>query len=279
MASNSRRRKPAAAAEPSKAWLDSYADAMTLLLAFFVLLFAMSDLDVKKYEAFFEGLNGPIENASSGDKEGTIEDEIPPPASTPPEENDVPAGPAPTHEDDGSETATTTTVPDVPDLEEELYRVSLQAAEDLVAELENALAAHLDPADYSVDLEKRGVVVRLADNALFASGSADLDLSAREVISLVAVVLADGLDNAIQVEGHTDSRPTSGTKFPTNWELSTARATNVLRQLISNSDIDPARMAAVGRADTVPRASNETVDGRSENRRTEVVVEFSGLGD
>lgn len=291
----SRRRAQPAPEGPSKAWLDSYADAMTLLLAFFVLLFAMSNLDVRKYEAFFEGLNGPQESAATGTLEGTTAEFIPPPAPSPltvVNEDDTPA------ENTEMETVSAVEPVDQSDvdaaaveeaddvdpcssgdgssvsLEDELFRVTRAAAEALVEELDAALASQLDQSEYSVDLEQRGVVVRLADNALFDSGAAALDDDARDVLAVVAGVLTNQQDNDIEVEGHTDNRPTNAATFPTNWELSTARATNVLRELLENPDLDASRFAAVGRADTIPRGDNATDAGRAENRRTEIVVLF-----
>jgi len=285
----SRRREQPAPEGPSKAWLDSYADAMTLLLAFFVLLFAMSNLDVKKYEAFFEGLNGPMENAAAGEFEGTAAEFIPPPAPSPIAVVDDDETP----DDDVELMPVTESAPDAAaeeaaddvdpcatgdgssvSLEDELFRVTRAAAEALVAELDAALSSQLDTSEYSVDLEQRGVVVRLADNALFDSGAASLDDDARSVLGVVADVLTGQADNDIEVEGHTDNRPTNAATFPTNWELSTARATNVLRELLENPDLDASRFAAVGRADTIPRGDNTTEEGRAENRRTEIVVLF-----
>ena len=263
------RRKASPPEAPSKAWLDSYADAMTLLLAFFVLLFAMSNLDVKKYEAFFEGLNGPIDNAGEGTLEGSVEEALPPPSPSPVTEA----------AEDSDAATTTTTIPvgdecEDKELENELFRVTLEEAETLAQQLDNALSVHLDESDYSVDLEQRGVVLRLADNALFASGEANIDEVAQGVLAVVAEVLVGHPGNDVEVEGHTDNRPTSTARFATNWELSSARATNVLRELLADAELEPARFAAVGRADTIPRGDNDTEEGRAENRRTEIIVMF-----
>ena len=264
------RRKASPPEAPSKAWLDSYADAMTLLLAFFVLLFAMSNLDVRKYEAFFEGLNGPIDKAGEGTLEGSVEEALPPPYPSPVAEATA----------EESSSATTTTTSPVGDeckeqeLENELFRVTLEEAEALAQQLDDALSVPLAESDYSVDLEQRGVVLRLADNALFASGEASLDEVAQGVLAVVAEVLVGHPGNDVEVEGHTDNRPTSTARFATNWELSSARATNVLRELLADAELEPARFAAVGRADTIPRGDNDTEEGQAENRRTEIVVMF-----
>ncbi len=282
------RRAASQASAPSKAWLDSFADAMTLLLAFFVLLFSMSEIDVKKYEAFFEGLNGPIPNQGDGEFEGTpFDPDAPPPAGpdadVEPEED---ASAEATSEDptDIPSDVTESTAPptedtnaDIEELEEDFLSVTVAEAEDLVAKLDEALGVHLDEDDYAVELDQRGVVVRLADQTLFASGRAELSEEAKDIVRVVADVLADTVDNQVEVEGHTDNRPVGNTEFPSNWELSTARATNVLRAMLTLEDLDPARLAAVGRADTVPRADNDTPEGRAKNRRTEIVVLFPTL--
>ena len=261
---------------------------MTLLLAFFVLLFSMSEIDVKKYEAFFEGLNGPIPEQGDGEFEGTPFDPDAPPPAGPDEEiePEEDASAEATSEDsadtpnDVAETAdspTDDTNADIEELEEDFLSVTVAEAEDLVAKLDEALGVHLDEDDYAVELDQRGVVVRLADQTLFASGRAELSGEAQDILRVVADVLADTVDNQVEVEGHTDNRPVGNSDFPSNWELSTARATNVLRAMLTLEDLDPARLAAVGRADTVPRADNDSPEGRAKNRRTEIVVLFPTL--
>lgn len=261
---------------------------MTLLLAFFVLLFSMSEIDVKKYEAFFEGLNGPIPNQGDGEFEGTpFDPDAPPPAGPDADiepEEDASAEATPEDPTDIPSDVTESTAPptddtnaDIEELEEDFLSVTVAEAEDLVAKLDEALGVHLDEDDYAVELDQRGVVVRLADQTLFASGRAELSEEAQDIVRVVADVLADTVDNQVEVEGHTDNRPVGNTEFPSNWELSTARATNVLRAMLTLEDLDPARLAAVGRADTVPRADNDSPEGRAKNRRTEIVVLFPTL--
>ena len=220
----------------------------------------MSNLDVRKYEAFFEGLNGPIDNAGEGTLEGSVEEALPPPSPSPVTEATA---------EDSDAAPTTTTIPggdecEDQELENELFRVTLEEAEALAQQLDDALSVHLDESDYSVDLEQRGVVLRLADNALFASGEANIDQVAQGVLAVVAEVLVGHPSNDVEVEGHTDNRLTSTARFATNWEPSSARATNVLRELLADAELEPARYV-VGRADTIPRGDNDTEEGRAEN--------------
>ena len=106
---------------------------------------------------------------------------------------------------------------------------------------------------------------------LFAESSADLQPVGIEILELVADVL-QASPNDISIEGHTDSRPISSGRYPSNWELSTARATSVLRHLTEHVGFDPTRLSAAGYADTRPLAPNDTVEGAARNRRVEVVV-------
>jgi chemotaxis protein MotB len=120
-------------------------------------------------------------------------------------------------------------------------------------------------------LEPRGLVVTIvSDKVLFNPGEADLRPEGREVVDKLAAAIGP-VPNKLSVEGHTDNTPISG-RYPSNWELSTARATTVLRELIERHGLSPARLQAAGYADERPVATNETADGRAANRRVELVV-------
>ncbi|HZI37458.1 MAG TPA: flagellar motor protein MotB, partial [Acidimicrobiia bacterium] len=120
-------------------------------------------------------------------------------------------------------------------------------------------------------LESRGLVVTIvSDRVLFEPGQADLRHEGREVVDKLAAAIGR-LPNKLAVEGHTDNVPISG-RYASNWELSTARATTVLRELIERHGISPSRLSAAGYADERPLGTNDTVDGRAANRRVELVV-------
>ena len=124
----------------------------------------------------------------------------------------------------------------------------------------------------AVDTNEAKVVVRVPGANLFKLGQADLQLSARPVLDGVIAVVRKYPDYKIHIQGHTDDDPISTERFPTNWELSAARATAVLRYFFDKG-VEPEKMTATGYADTFPLASNDTDQGRSLNRRVEFVLE------
>ena len=247
----------------SKAWLDSYADAMTLLLAFFILLFAFSLVDQKKFQEFKAGVHlaagkaAPTLDGGNGILDlgtGISAQVVTPPIlidgekadDTPPPEEDV--------------------------LEDGLGEVGEGEAPELYELLQDRIDA-IGAGDF-VQLERneRGVVVRMDSKVLYQSGSAQILPDGVTILNSIAPVI-DAVDNSVVIEGHTDSQPTNGGGgFATNWELSAARAVSVLRYMNEFMEIPATRLAASGHADTRPRATNTTEEGRAENRRVELVV-------
>ncbi|MEM6396223.1 MAG: OmpA family protein [Bacteroidota bacterium] len=131
-----------------------------------------------------------------------------------------------------------------------------------------------DISDDDVQVDVRGgkVHVSISDQLLFGSGSARINARAEEVLGKVASVLNDHSQLNVMVEGHTDNVPIDNTRFNDNWDLSTQRATSVVRKLVNEFYVDPARLTAAGRAEFDPRGDNNSTDGRARNRRTEIVI-------
>ena len=119
--------------------------------------------------------------------------------------------------------------------------------------------------------DKRGVVMRLNDNMLFDPGSAIIKTEAKAVLDEIAVSLST-LDNPIVIEGHTDSTPIKNEKYPSNWELSTARATNIISYLTQKHMLSPGKLSAVGYGEYMPIAKNDDFVGRSKNRRVDIII-------
>lgn len=245
---------------PSQAWLASYADAMTLLLAFFIMMFAFALIDEGKFFDFKVGVVAALgvpdpltDNTESILSKGT---------GITPEIGFTPVTPT----DEQLEA--------MEELADELAgagEVTVENAEDLRQLLEQrfALAGAGELVDVGID--DRGVFIRFDGRVLFESGSADLDSEGLTLLATAADVL-DTIDNRLEIEGHTDNRPTTGTRWPSNWELSGARAARVVRWLIEPGDLAPQRLTAIGKADTTPTASNNTDKGRQQNRRVEIVT-------
>jgi chemotaxis protein MotB len=117
---------------------------------------------------------------------------------------------------------------------------------------------------------REGLVMRLSEHALFNLGAADISVEARPMLQKIGAIIANTA-YLIRIEGHTDNLPIHTAQFPSNWELSTARAVNVLRYLIKNHNIDPRRLAAEGFSEYHPLVANDSPENRAKNRRVEII--------
>jgi chemotaxis protein MotB len=154
--------------------------------------------------------------------------------------------------------------------EAELARVK-QSYEDLTSGLKSEIAA----GQVTITQLKGKLTLNMVDKILFDSGMAEVKTDGKKVLDKVGTVLSSVADKDIRIEGHTDNKPITAalaSKYPTNWELSTARATAVARYLEDNAKIDGKRLVAAGYGEFRPITSNETPDGRAQNRRIEIVL-------
>lgn len=226
--------------ENHERWLLTYADLITLLLALFMMLYAMSVLDLRKYqafqEAFTQGLGG--HKTKAHDIAPETPDPITSPSATP-----------------------------VPQAENNLDQEDLKK---LKKKLEKQLKDAGLQDEVQLELQPRGLVMNVVSGVLFDSASATLTRQGQALLGSLEPVFAS-FGNQLVVEGHTDPRPIRSTVFPSNWELSTTRATAVLRDLITEG-IRATRLSAAGYADTRPRTSNATESGMARNRRVDIVV-------
>lgn len=248
--------------DDSQRWLTTYSDLVTLLLAFFVLLFAMSELDASKFEQLVAGLEGPFGNPGQVDSvlpesDGLL-DGVPPELVAP-------------------LVGTTTTVVESDDIVD-LPEVVLTPDQLLVvqAAIEQSLGAAGHAGAATFRITQRGLVVSVAtDDLRFESGSSRLGESGVEIVGAIAGVLGR-IENAVQVEGHTDDVPFGRPGFD-NWDLSAERALAVLHLLVDRHELDPERLGAVGYGEYRPLVENTDSEARALNRRVELVVLYEGV--
>ncbi|TFV93897.1 flagellar motor protein MotD [Oxalobacteraceae bacterium OM1] len=227
--------------ENHERWLVSYADFITLLFAFFVVMYALSSVNEGKYRV----LSNSLLNAFTGSTKPLIKEEVPGPGALP-----RPLGSRPRTSSE---------------LKRETERLT-----GVARDIHKVLAPLVEQGKVRVTQTPRGVTVEINASVLFATGEAKLSGDSSEALRAVAAVLKDD-DHAIRVEGHTDSVPIRTAVFPSNWELSSVRASSVVRLMI-DSGIDERRLTAVGYAATQPVGPNETAEGRMRNRRVVVMI-------
>ena len=224
-------------------WLVSYADFMTLLFAFFVVMYASSQTDKGKIgklavaiETAFKDLG--IFNLPSS--------KVPPVMSGPTQEG----------------------LPTVTALRE-------QSTVSNLAKLQNELAAQLQNeltrGEVAIKVGREGLVVSLREVGFFGSGSAEVKLKSEPTVARIARVLAHG-QYLVRIEGHTDNIPIHTQRFASNWELSTSRATEVAKLFVTRYGFPPESLSAAGYAEFHPSAPNTTPEGRAQNRRVDLVV-------
>jgi len=252
------RRRPAAHISHER-WLVSYADFVTLLFAFFVVLYASAQIDKKKAMR----LSGAIESAFQ--QLGVFQNERNPP-------RDALPNPALTSEVD-SEGNPTRSLSRMASSSQGLPELS-RKKEDFAAirsELERALAAEIKRNEVALRMDPDGLVVSLREVGFFDSGSATLKPGAEDAFSRIASILEEH-SYAVRIEGHTDTVPIHTLQFASNWELSTARATELVKSLIENHGVSADRLSAAGYAEFHPVASNDSAKGRQLNRRVDLVI-------
>ena len=222
-------------------WMVSYADFITLLFAFFVVLFAFAKADQKKQVQVTRAVDSAFRSLGvfSGADAGTEQD---------------------------SQSVSTVMSEDVLSparVKEDLER--------LHRELEQSLSSQIASHAISIKMDRTGLVISLREAGFFSSGSAIPKPDALPALRQVAASLSR-TPYDLRIEGHTDNIPIHTAEFDSNWELSSARATHIARIFIDLKAISPERISAAGYAEFHPAASNDTAEGRSENRRVDLVV-------
>jgi chemotaxis protein MotB len=277
------RRGGAVEHENEERWLLTYADMLTLLFALFMVLFSISSVNISKYQVLQQSLKAAFSGSilpggrailQSGSESTSAH--TPATAEVP---SIVPLVPTPTSRSSSSTGSANPAAAQMTSAQLQAALDSMSASvseqdtfEKLKQEMDAYAKAHGFGNKVQTIIERRGLVVRvLTDNLLFDSGSATLQPGADQLLTEVAQLLNLDASHPITVEGHTDNQPISNAQFPSNWELSTARATNVVRFLISRG-VSAYRLGAVGYADLHPIASNATAAGRAKNRRVEIVL-------
>lgn len=217
-------------------WLTTYSDMVTLLLAFFVLLFAFSSVDVAKFQAVLSAFQRSI-GVLDGGLHISDDDLLPFQSS----------------------------------------ELGLQQLQGLYHELSELFEGE-DLSGVHLQFEERGLIIRFADQVFFDLGKANLKPEAVEILKKVAPTLRS-LPNPLRVEGHTDDLPIRTSQFPSNWELSVHRATNVVRYLVEEEGFDPKKLSAAGYSEYRPLVPNSSDANRQINRRVDIIVMNIDLWD
>ena len=247
------RKKPAPEHENHERWLVSYADFITLLFAFFVVMFASSQTDKAKVQQVSDSVKealakGGVAAAVHEILGGTVDERG--------KGNAQMKGPG------GSEPKNVPNPPPQPQDKELLPKMKY---------LSDILKKEIGEGKLEIKQEARGLVIHMQDAAFFPSGDDTVAPERVAAIGKIAAALKDS-PNPIRLEGHTDSIPIHTARFRSNWELSAARAITVLELFATRYKIPRERFAIAGYADTAPKDSNETEEGRAHNRRVDIVI-------
>lgn len=229
-----RRRKEEHEEHIDESWLIPYSDLLTLLLALFIVLFASSTIDSKKYNAMRESF---IQALSGGT--GVLDKEAP----------------------------SNNSMMDVKTRDREILEL-----EQLKRELDQYIRDKNLTMELETRLATDFLLITIRDHTLFDSGRADIKPKARETIISLSNMLLHYPGFEVVVSGHTDNRPINTREFESNWDLSSKRALNVMKLILINRGLSPSKFSAIGYGEYRPIASNETEDGRTKNRRVELAV-------
>lgn len=231
--------------ENHERWLLSYADFITLLMIFFIIMYSMSEMDKSKYNELASAFSVEMGGGGTGILEGG-----------------------------NGTTDTETSVADKAVTEEQKQE-----------EVKESIDAYIDTSELNdsvtTSIEERGLVLSFNDALFFDSGNAEIKVDQTEKFADIGELLNQPAlkESFIRVEGYTDSVPVSNPQYKSNWDLSALRASNVAQIIIKDSGIDPKRVSVVGYGEYRPKADNKTTEGRLENRRVDILILNSEYND
>lgn len=238
--------------ENHERWLVSYADFITLLFAFFVVMYAVSSVNEGKYKVLSNSLTNAFKNTTgqSGGQPMTVLQGAPPVLARPIMKPDKAADQRKT---------------------EEKKNEKRQQMKSVASNIMEALQPLVAQGKVRLLETSRGVTIEINDSILFPAGQSKLQPASSSAMGAIAQVLAD-TDFPITIEGHTDNVPIATPQFPSNWELSAMRATTVLR-LFNDAGVGAERLTAIGYGETRPLETNTSVEGRARNRRVSILID------
>lgn len=237
-----------------ESWLIPYADLLTLLLALFIVLFASSEMDAKKFDQMVRSFNVAMNGGV-----GVLDQPSPIPLDPMLQQQTLHKG--------AQEAAKTEEERKL----EEAIRKETEDLKKLQTQLEGYIQSNQLQDKLQTKLTDEGLLITILDNALFDSGKADLKPEARKLAAEMAVMLVPH-PKKVTVTGHTDNVPINRVEFPSNWDLSVKRSVNFLKVLLENSNLDPTKFSATGMGEYHPVADNKDAAGRAKNRRVEVAI-------
>ena len=245
------------------AWVMTFADLMTLLMCFFVLLLAFSEMDVAK----FKQLSGSMREAFG------VQAEI--------KAKTIPKGTSIIAQEFSPGTPNPTPMNQVRQFTIDSNRNTLDALQrrqrheeetkDHAKRIREALRNEIDSGNVAVRTEGVKVIIHILEKTSFESGMAELRPEFLPILAKIADLI-DTNDGLVSVSGHTDNVPIANSRFRSNWELSTSRAVSVAHELLARSDVQEGRLMVAGHAATRPRADNLTSDNRAKNRRVDISI-------
>jgi chemotaxis protein MotB len=284
MARGHGRRRHKAEEGSNERWLLTYADMITLLMALFMVLFSISSINISKYQTLQKSLKAAFSgNILPGGKaiaqQGATNNSAHTPSSVELQAIEPVATEGASSLQNSTQHGASSSAASSSTSAAAAAATVSQAAQNQAAEfarikreLEAYAASHGFAKSVKATIEARGLVIRvLTDDLLFASGQATLEGRADGLLAEIAQLLNVDHTHPISVEGNTDNVPIHSSQFPSNWELSTARASTVVRFLIAHG-VGSGRLTAAGNAEQRPYDSNATAEGRARNRRVEIVM-------
>jgi chemotaxis protein MotB len=223
--------------ENAERWLLTYADLITLLLAFFIMMYTFSKQDAQKYQEVSAHLKAIFAGGTGIAQKGSASGTVP--------------------------------------LDAISNKSTSSSSDEIKKQIEQEINTTANTNglkdNFSVFSDERGIIIRIMDKAFFDEGKAELKDSARRMLDKIVPVVKQ-INNHIRIEGHTDNTPIKTNEFKSNWELSVRRATEVVRHLIERGGIPPQRISATGYAEYRPVVNNDTAVNRALNRRIEIIV-------